>query len=107
MKHIKTFESFQQEHIDESMPWHSKERKASDLTKKKEDAIDTIMNHPSKRAAYLDWKKKDAEIADKYVEFEMKNPDVMYREWDPSKKEFVSTGKFKVASGEGSGGKIG
>lgn len=97
-------DTVENEPIDEIFGF-SDEEKAAKLAKAKELALASIMKHPTQSKAYLDWKKKDATIADKFVEFVATHPNDKYFKWDDAKKEFVNTGKFSVASGEGLAGK--
>ncbi len=83
----------------------SAEEKSVKLAKAKEAALASIMKHPNQSKVYQDWKKKDAAIADKYVEFVATHPGEKYFQWDDAKKAFVAKGLFKVASGEGTAGK--
>ena len=69
---------------------------------KRKDALDYIMSHPSRKEIYLSF---DPEKRNKLIEFFVKNPGVKYFSWDDAKKQFVTTGSFGVASGEGLSGK--
>lgn len=78
------------------------------FTKSKEELYDiglkAIQNHPVRKKTYEDWMKKDPLTAEKYVIFVGKNPGAKYIGYDANKKEFNLTGKFLVASGEGTAG---
>lgn len=70
----------------------------------KKIGIEAIKKHPVKSKTYQEFLKKDPEVAEKYVLFVGKNPDAKYIGYDDKKKEFNLTGKYSVASGEGTSG---
>lgn len=72
---------------------------------KNQEALNGIMAHPAKKAVYLQAKQESPEKAQKYIEFFVNNPGVMYAQWNSATNQWVSTGKFSVASGEGTSGK--
>ncbi len=104
MKHLKTFESFNADGLDkvDEIFGFSKEEREAKSAGKREDAKKAIMAHPSKRQAYS---KLTPEKQEKYVDAVVANPGVNYFIWNEEKQAYVPSGKFKVASGEGTSGK--
>lgn len=86
MKHLTTFESFENPTNEGFLGFGKKSR---------EEALGIIDKHPAKRKIYNDLlKKSEDEKAEKYVEFIRKNPDVNYVNWDDKKGKWVEGGKF-------------
>jgi hypothetical protein len=96
MKHLKTFEKFDNHKVNEELLGLSKEEREEKRKKKMEEAKKLIMNHKTKSKTYQDLlDKKETEKAEKYVEFFMKNPDVKYAKWDEEKKKWIEGGHFR------------
>lgn len=86
MKHLKTFESFENT-TNEGMFGFGK--------KSEEEALDIIKKHPAKNRIYQNLLDKgDKEKAKKYVEFVRSNPDVNYVNWNDKKGKWVEGGRF-------------
>jgi len=100
MKHIKKFENFST--TNEEIDWKSLAQKIGlikDPIKRKQETIKAIESHPAKNKVYEDWLKKDKKIADKYIEFWMKNPGAAYCKWNAEKNMFVDSGISKDSTG--------
>lgn len=104
MKHVKTFENFQDsknfyvtEPLNEKIDL-AKLFKGKSKEEKRKIALDIIKSHPTKAKLYNKLKKESGEKADKFVEFVMKKPYVVYFKWDDKKGEFVDTGNYSSTS---------
>lgn len=96
MKHLKTFENFSNTDINEEIDFKAIGQKIGlikDPVKKRAETIKAIQSHPARNKTYQHWLEKDKEVADKLVDFVMKNPDVRYINWDPNKKVWYDHGK--------------
>jgi hypothetical protein len=106
MKNVMSFEKFHEnKYYYETEPLNEK----IDLSKifkgkspegKRKAALKIINDHKTKKAAYDKFKDEDPDKAEKFVQFIMKKPYARYFKWDPEKKEFSDTGKYKSAVGE-------
>ena len=105
MKHLKTFESFSNTDINEEIDLKGFAQKIGiikDPVKKRAELVkalsagssDQDMNRNSVR--YKLWMKKDPEVADKLVDYLMKNSGFLsstkYLAWDPNKKVWYDHG---------------
>jgi hypothetical protein len=95
MKHLKTFENFDNHKVNEVFGLSKAERDEK-RKKKMEEAKKSIMSHKNKKKTYEDLLDKgEDEKAEKYVEFFMKNPSVKYAKWDENKKKWIEGGHFR------------
>jgi len=106
MKHLKTFENFSNIDINEEINLKAFAQKIGlikDPVKKRAELIkallagssdDEDMNRNSAR--YKRWMKKDPEVADKLVDYILKNSGFLdttsYIDWDPNKKAWRDYG---------------
>ena len=103
MKHLKTFESFSNIHINEEISIKDIGQSLKSFgqkigllktdEQKRQAALEFIKSHPVYNKAYENFLKEDPKKAEKYVQFRIKNPDKKYIKWDDAKKDFVASGK--------------
>lgn len=109
MKHLKTFESFNFDQVNEEEGLFRKKQKISPEEAIKEGE-NIVKKHPGKRNSYTKIAESgDEDKARKYLMFNGYNPNIKYIKWDSeatapddTKGYFVDSTKY---SGQGSGGK--
>jgi hypothetical protein len=57
---------------------------------RKQVAMKVINSHKGKRTVYETYKRKDPEMAEKYVSFIARNRNAIYISWDKNRKRFVA-----------------
>jgi len=53
-------------------------------------ALKVINRHKGKRIVYETYKRKDPDMAEKYINFIARNRDAMYISWDKTRQRFVA-----------------
>lgn len=71
----------------------------------KKAGMEAINAHPVKKKTYAELVQNYPDRVEKYLLFVGKNPTIKYISWDNAKNDFISSGNFSVASGEGTAGK--
>jgi hypothetical protein len=62
----------------------------SKIKSREQVAMKVINSHKGKRLVYETYKRKDPDMAEKYMKFIMRNRDAMYISWDKQRKRFVA-----------------
>lgn len=58
-------------------------------SRKGKKAMEIIYGHCGKRRVFENYMKKNPEMARKYIDYIVKNPDAVYIRWDDRRKRFV------------------